>query len=64
MWLACHLVLYDETNNLYVQDTSDIIDYCEYTYEIQTSKPFALPPLKCTKQRLTCYFIGLIADHI
>ena len=56
-------VLYDETNNLYVQDTSDIIDYCEYTYGSQTSKPFALPPLKCTKQRLACYFIELIADQ-
>lgn len=46
----------------YVQDTSDIIDYCEHTYASLIRLP-ALPPADCPKQRLACFCLELMGDE-
>lgn len=47
---------------VYVQDTSDIIDYCEYTYTSMIAN-HALPPPHCPMQRLTCFCLELMGDE-
>lgn len=47
---------------IYVQDTSDIIDYCEHTYAPLIRRP-ALPPPGRPNQRLACFCLELMGDE-
>ena len=57
-------ILIDENNTsavVYIQDTSDIIDYCEFTYSDFINKK-SLPPISCVKQRIASFCLEALAD--
>lgn len=47
---------------VFIQDTSDIIDYCEHTYSTKITSP-ALPPPNSFKQRMSCFCLEIMGDE-
>lgn len=61
-WPVVPVLADDNECAVYIQDTSDIIDYCEHTYASMIVSP-VLPPPACVKQRLACFCLELMGDE-